>query len=70
MVINVTITMAINIIIGTIIIPTIIIIVLFGKYLVPIRLLLLLVVLYSFGSTGTLQSEVKQGLPTQLSRCF
>ena len=49
MVIRVTITMAINIIIGTIIIPTIIIIVLFGKYLVPIRLLLLLVVLYSFG---------------------
>ena len=49
MVIKVTITMAINIIIGTIIIPTIIIIVLFGKYLVPIRLLLLLVVLYSFG---------------------
>ena len=49
MVINVTITMAINIIIGTIIITTIIIIVLFGKYLVPIRLLLLLVVLYSFG---------------------
>ena len=48
MVIKVTITMAINIIIG-IIITTIIIIVLFGKYLVPIRLLLLLVVLYSFG---------------------
>ena len=49
MVIKVTITMAINIIIGTIIITTIIIIVLFGKHLVPIRLLLLLVVLYSFG---------------------
>ena len=49
MVIKVTITIAINIIIGTIIITTIIIIVLFGKYLVPIRVLLLLVVLYTFG---------------------